>query len=88
MPRDSHSANKPVFFADAVSETQWRFRQLRGDTWADVQRDYKQPDWCRYPDALDGPMGCWSLVGRMVTGEDYCRDCDCHKDYKEEAVYG
>lgn len=23
-------------------------------------------------------MGCWSLTGRMVTGEDYCKNCECY----------
>ena len=42
-------------------------------------RDYPQPVWCEYPEATAGMMGCWSLVGFMVTGEDYCKKCDCYK---------
>jgi len=26
-------------------------------------KNYKQPDWCTYPDAMDPKFGCWSLVG-------------------------
>jgi hypothetical protein len=70
---------KPHFHV--MSDTEWKFRQLRGDTWGDVQRDYRQPEWCGYPDALGGFMGCWSLVGRMVTGENYCRDCDLYSPF-------
>ena len=44
---------------------------------------YASPEWCRYPDAVGGIMGCWSLIGGLVTGEDYCRSCDCHRDYKD-----
>ena len=41
---------------------------------------YKQPDWCKYPDALAGDMGCWSLMipGR-IRGQEYCRDCELKK---------
>ena len=45
---------------------------------------YLQPDWCKYPNALEGQMGCWSLIGGMVTGPDYCTNCDCCAHYKED----
>lgn len=38
---------------------------------------YPQPDWCDYPDALLGVMGCWSLVYRCGVSESYCKECDC-----------
>ena len=47
-------------------------------TWEDCAKRYPQPVWCHYPDALRGVMGCWSLVGFMVTDEDYCKNCDCY----------
>ena len=51
-----------------------------GRTWDYAMRHYRQPDWCSYPGALDGMMGCWSLVGRHVTGEAYCaKGCECYK---------
>lgn len=62
-----------------MSATEFRFRALRGDKWRDVQRDHHEPTWCNYPSALAGAMGCWSLVGRLVTGEDYCRSCECYQ---------
>lgn len=68
---------QPVKFFHNISDTQWTFMKLRGDRWNQVAVEYRPPTWCSYPYAVD-PMGCWSLVGRMVTGEDYCKDCDLH----------
>ena len=48
-------------------------------------RDYPQPEWCLYPEAVS-PLGCWSLIGFMVTGEEYCRKCDCHKNAIEQVM--
>ena len=56
------------------------FKRLckEGMTWRGLQdMGYAQPDWCSYPNALDGMMGCWSLVGGEVTGEAYCEGCEC-----------
>lgn len=67
--------NKPFFHELPVAE----YESLKAShaTWKDVMDKFSQPVWCGYPEALGGPMGCWSLVGRMVTGKDYCKDCDC-----------
>ena len=50
-------------------------------TWGEIMKRYKQPEWCGYPDALQGCMGCWSLVGllgtRHLISEEYCKKCDC-----------
>ena len=41
---------------------------------------FKQPDWCEYPEALAGQMGCWSLVlSRNINCIKDCGDCDCIK---------
>lgn len=45
---------------------------------AEVERDYPQPIWCSYPEATRGVMGCWSLIYFMVTGCDYCKNCDLY----------
>ena len=51
-------------------------------TIGDLKKEYIQPDWCTYPDALDGPMGCWSLMDikglRKSIGHDYCKTCECY----------
>ena len=40
----------------------------------------KQPEWCNYPDVTRPFWGCNSLTAGLVTGENYCKDCD---DYKK-----
>lgn len=50
-----------------------------------VVDNYSQPDWCTYPEALMGMMGCWSLTDLTAGGtrekvsETYCKDCECFK---------
>lgn len=46
--------------------------------WAECAKKYPQPKWCNYPEAVCAILGCWSLTGFKVTGEDYCKDCDCY----------
>ncbi len=56
------------------------FKRLcaEGMTWRSLQDvGYMQPDWCSYPNALDGMAGCWSLIYGKVTGEQYCTGCEC-----------
>jgi len=49
-----------------------------GATWAEVAEKYPQPIWCKYPKAVRGMMGCWSLMCGYVTGRNYCKNCDCY----------
>lgn len=51
--------------------------------------NYKQPDWCGYPDALSFTFGCWTLCdmqpdgGRTKISSDYCKAmCDCFEQVK------
>lgn len=48
-------------------------------TYADIARDYPQPAWCKYPHALNGEMGCWSLMMFLVTTEHGCSSCECFR---------
>jgi hypothetical protein len=44
---------------------------------------YAQPDWCDYPEALDGyEFGCEALVSRRCgnVSREFCKDCDAFKD--------
>jgi len=54
-------------------------------TWGDIMENYKQPDWCNYPNALEGQCGCWSLLDkdfRKKISLDFCENCDsCNEDY-------
>lgn len=63
-----HELNKEE--RDAVFES--------GMTVGEFMEKYSQPDWCSYPGALEGPMGCWSLMAGYVSGENYCRNCECY----------
>ena len=65
-----------------IPDEEWEEMKNQGKTWVDIAKEYKQPDWCQYQDALD-PLGCWSLVGRMVKNEAYCEGCDLHKRREE-----
>jgi len=49
-----------------------------------IKKNYKQPYWCKYPQALNGRMGCWSLMdlkkngGRTKISKEYCKNnCEC-----------
>mgnify|MGYP007069472104 CR=1 FL=1 len=47
-----------------------------------ILENYKQPDWCKYPDALAMTIGCWSLCDTQKDGlrtkisRDYCACCE------------
>lgn len=58
--------------------TEGEFKALPDMTWAECAKDYPQPIWCSYPEAVQGVMGCWSLMCFMVTGRSYCKNCDCY----------
>jgi len=49
-----------------------------GYTWGQCAKDYPQPSWCGYQDAIAGAMGCWSLMDFRVTGRTYCKGCNCY----------
>jgi hypothetical protein len=56
-------------------------------TWGNLAKNYRQPEWCNYPDALEGIMGCWSLIDMTKDGyrtkisREYCKDCP---EFKKE----
>lgn len=44
-----------------------------------IMRRYSQPEWCNYPEALSGLMGCWSLIDvkrRKKINREFCRNCE------------
>ena len=45
-----------------------------------VYDNYKQPDWCKYSNALDPLLGCWSLTGnnRTKISKKFCKTCECY----------
>jgi len=69
--------HKPYFHKITNEE----YQRLIDDKWTlgKVAEHYKQPSWCGYPNALEGQMGCWSLLSmeRHQISPDFCRNCDC-----------
>jgi hypothetical protein len=53
-----------------------------GATIGQLMTEYKQPDWCGYPSALEGVMGCWSLMDlegiRKRISRKFCAGCECY----------
>jgi hypothetical protein len=60
--------------------TKREINKLEG-TVEQVSKDYPQPDWCEYPGAVAGAMGCWSLMLGIIhkKGKAYCVNCECCK---------
>lgn len=46
---------------------------------------YKQPDWCKYPEALSWRMGCWSLCDTETkVNHEFCKTCEECKHYENK----
>ncbi len=70
------------YWHEMTSEARDEIKTRKGYTFGELMREHKQPDWCTYPDALAGPMGCWSLFytpERVNNG--YCLNCECHRNH-------
>ena len=48
-------------------------------TVGEFMAEYSQPDWCKYPNALEATMGCWSLFFGRVHSDRICKKCDCYE---------
>lgn len=63
-------------------------------TWNYVIREYRQPEWCVYPEALEGQVGCLSLVDLKKNGlrtkisREFCKTCEFFNDTDNGKVYG
>jgi hypothetical protein len=56
-----------------------------GKNWGWFQKRFKQPDWCDYPGALEGELGCWSLLSmKTAITREFCKNCDCYLLESEE----
>jgi hypothetical protein len=50
-----------------------------------IKENYRQPDWCEMPDALDFTWGCWTLSDlklRKTICKKFCSSCECYKRKK------
>lgn len=86
----SKSSTKKPLFIDGVTDRyfheleQKEVDSLIADkkTIGYIMETYRQPIWCRYPNALEGQMGCWSLMNlskdglRAKISKDFCKGCD------------
>lgn len=61
-----------------------------------IIENFKQPDWCNYPEALSMDFGCWSLCdltkdgARTKISKEFCKSCECFsnafgENWKEKA---
>lgn len=55
-------------------------------TYGELAKLHPQPKWCTYTDAVMGEMGCWSLMIPGKVNRDFCRKCECSKDYVKPAA--
>jgi hypothetical protein len=60
-------------------DLQWAARLREGNRISKKAIAAHQPSWCGYPMAASGAMGCWSLWAGLVTGQDYCCNCEERK---------
>ncbi len=67
-----------------LTEKEFKKLQKTHMTWDECAKEYPQPLWCNYPDAVQGLMGCWSLMSfdkngkNWITGRRYCQKCDLY----------
>lgn len=67
-----------TFWHEVPKDEQEKIVKDSGMTMEQFMAKYKQPDWCEYPEALAGQMGCWSLIlSRSIHCKADCGDCDC-----------
>ena len=70
--------NKPFFHELPQSVIDQMVKEHK--TFQYIMDNYRQPEWCKYPDALNGNMGCWSLtLHRTKISREFCKDCDCYR---------
>jgi len=43
----------------------------------EINKLYKQPKWCNYPNAIH-PYGCFSLLINKIKTRNNCMSCDCY----------
>ena len=60
-----------------LTEDEYNKLKERGLTYGELAKLHPQPDWCEYPDAICGEMGCWHLTMlHAVKTQADCALCD------------
>jgi hypothetical protein len=80
MVKISKPSNIPFFHLLSDAE----FEKTKNRTWGELMCLYRQPIWCKYPEALSGAGGCWSLVGRKIKKEKDCGKCKYYSSTNAE----
>jgi len=70
------------YWHELSKEEQEKFIQEEKITIGEFMKKFKQPDWCSYPNALEGLMGCWALVFGCIHSEEDCKDCEFYGERK------
>jgi hypothetical protein len=78
--RDKHM----IKYFHELTDKEWKELKESGKTWAEAAVIYPQPEWCEYPEALAGEMGCWSLVYRMGVSRESCKGCELYNKDTEK----
>uniref|UniRef100_A0A6M3JP96 Uncharacterized protein n=1 Tax=viral metagenome TaxID=1070528 RepID=A0A6M3JP96_9ZZZZ len=58
-----------------LAEEEFKELVKEGMTWGECAEEYPQPKWCNYPDAVQGALGCWSLMDFRIKGRSSCKCC-------------
>ena len=63
-----------------ISDDEYK-RLIKSKTWKYATENYRQPPWCSFPDALEGLLGCNSLVfDREKICREFCKSCEYFKN--------
>jgi hypothetical protein len=62
------------YFNEITSQEYTNFFN-KGLTWKDIAKDYPQPVWCRFPNAVNYKDGCLGLVLQSIHAEEDCEKC-------------
>lgn len=49
-------------------------------TYDEIAEQHPQPEWCIYPLATYGFLGCWTLMSFAISGPEDCRGCDYYRE--------
>lgn len=70
-------------FFHKLTKKQYTKLMSSGITIGYLLKNYRQPKWCNYQDALSMTMGCWSLCWphQRITRR-FCHKCDLYDKRK------
>jgi hypothetical protein len=63
-----------------IESLQWSAMKALGMTWGEVKAHYLAPEWCEAGQSAVDPMGCWSLIDRLIRCRADCDGCEYAKE--------